>query len=103
VDKSESSDLKYKGRVLNGLKEYPRLNLQRAFWKWYLNTTANGLQHFQRAADNLVLYTNCNKTTVFYRLLHQVRENVIHVSLATKKKIRMMTATLRLTMEKYKR
>lgn len=102
-EEEQTVDLKYKGKVLNGLKEYPRLNLQRAFWKWYLNTTATGLGHFQRAADNLVLYTNCNKTTAFYRLLHKVRENVVHISLATKRKIQMLATTLKLTMEKYKR
>ena len=103
ADQDERNDLKYKGRVLNALKEYPRLNIKRAFWRWYLNATANGLQHFQTAADNLVLYTNCNKITVFYRLLHQVRKSVVHVSLATKRKVQMMMVTLRMVMEKHKR
>jgi hypothetical protein len=31
-----------KGKVLMNLKEYPRLNLKRAFWKWYLTTTGAG-------------------------------------------------------------
>ena len=37
-----TSDLKFKGKMLMGLKEYPRLNQKRAFWKWYLTTTATG-------------------------------------------------------------
>lgn len=41
VDKM-SSDLKFKGKMLMGLKEYPRLNLKRAFWKWYLVSTGSG-------------------------------------------------------------
>lgn len=56
-----------------GLKEYPRLNLKRAFWRWHLNTTDKGESLFQRAADQLVLYTNINKTTAFYRLFNMVK------------------------------
>jgi hypothetical protein len=41
VDKM-SSDLKFKGKMLMGLKEYPRLNLKRAFWRWYLMSTGSG-------------------------------------------------------------
>jgi len=37
-----SSDLKFKGKMLMGLKEYPRLNLKRAFWRWYLVSTGSG-------------------------------------------------------------
>ena len=56
-----------------GLKEYPRLNLKRAFWKWYLTSTGTGENLFQRAADNLVLYTNINKTSSFYRLFNKIK------------------------------
>ena len=62
-----ASDMKFKGKMLMGLKEYPRLNQKRAFWKWYLTTTATGENLFQKVSDNLVLYTNINKTTSFYR------------------------------------
>lgn len=72
VDKM-SSDLKFKGKMLMGLKEYPRLNLKRAFWRWYLMSTGSGENLFQRAADNLVLYTNINKTTSFYRLFSKIK------------------------------
>lgn len=41
VDRA-SSDLKFKGKMLMGLKEYPRLNLKRAFWRWYLVSTGSG-------------------------------------------------------------
>ena len=68
-----SSDLKFKGKMLMGLKEYPRLNLKRAFWKWYLTSTGTGENLFQRAADNLVLYTNINKTSSFYRLFNKIK------------------------------
>lgn len=68
-----SSDLKFKGKMLMGLKEYPRLNLKRAFWRWYLMSTGSGENLFQRAADNLVLYTNINKTTSFYRLFSKIK------------------------------
>lgn len=68
-----ASDQKFKGKMLMGLKEYPRLNLKRAFWKWYLITTGTGENLFQKAADNLVLYTNINKTTSFYRLFSKIK------------------------------
>lgn len=68
-----ASDQKFKGKMLMGLKEYPRLNLKRAFWKWYLTTTGTGENLFQKAADNLVLYTNINKTTSFYRLFSKIK------------------------------
>lgn len=81
--------------MLNGLKQYPRLNLQRAVWKWYLNTPSAGQEYLQRASDNLVLYTNCNKVTAFYRLLNKVKKNRKIVSLATKRKIQTLTVQLK--------
>ena len=36
------TSMKFKGKMLMGLKEYPRLNLKRAFWRWYLNSTGSG-------------------------------------------------------------
>lgn len=68
-----ASDQKFKGKMLMGLKEYPRLNLKRAFWKWYLTTTGTGENLFQRVSDNMVLYTNINKTTSFYRLFSKIK------------------------------
>lgn len=70
---SMASDQKFKGKMLMGLKEYPRLNLKRAFWKWYLTSTGTGENLFQRVSDNLVLYTNINKTTSFYRLFSKIK------------------------------
>lgn len=67
------ANMKLKGKALMGLKEYPRLNLRRAFWRWYLSTTDHGDRLFQNAADKLVLYTNINKTSFFYRLLNTVK------------------------------
>ena len=37
-----NSDLKFKGKMLMGLKEYPRYNLKRSFWRWYLSATGTG-------------------------------------------------------------
>ena len=68
-----SNDQKYKAKILMGLKEYPRLNLKRAFWRWYLTSTGTGENLFQKAADNLVLYTNINKTSSFYRLFSKIK------------------------------
>jgi len=67
------ANLRYKGKSLMNLKEYPRMNLKRAFYRWYLQTTDMGQNLFQRAADNMVLYTNVNKTTAFYRMFETVR------------------------------
>lgn len=38
----QGDSLKFKGRVLMGLKEYPKLNLKHSFWHWYLNSTDSG-------------------------------------------------------------
>ena len=46
-----------------GLKEYPRINKRHAFYSWYLRTTTMGESLLKKTADNLVLYTNINKTT----------------------------------------
>ena len=70
---SEPMDLRLKGKVLMTLKQYPRLNFQKSLWHWYLNSTAMGEEMFHRVADSLVLYTNINRTSAFYRLLSGVR------------------------------
>jgi hypothetical protein len=36
------ANLRFKGKMLMNLKEYPRLNLKRAFWRWYLGATDFG-------------------------------------------------------------
>lgn len=72
------------------LKDYPRLNLKRAFWRWYLNSTDTGTSLFQKASDNLVLYTNINKTTAFYRLFETVRAKRRKVN----PKVKRMTVVL---------
>jgi hypothetical protein len=69
------ANLRYKGKSLMNLKEYPRMNMKRAFYRWYLQTTDMGKNLFQRAADNMVLYTNVNKTTAFYRIFETIRAN----------------------------
>lgn len=87
------------------LKEYPRLNLKRAFWNWYLTSTNKGNELFQRAADNLVLYTTCNKITAFYRLKTATfgKNNLFYVSPTLRRKINMLTATLKLYYRKHKK
>lgn len=37
-------------------------------WKWYFNTTAKGTRSMKDVADRLVLYTNINRITAFYRI-----------------------------------
>jgi hypothetical protein len=44
-----------------------------------LSSTDHGDELFQNAADKLVLYTNINKTTFFYRLLNTVKVREIKV------------------------
>lgn len=74
-----------KGRVLMNLKEYPRLNLKRAFWKWYLTTTDKGENLFQTVSDNLVLYTHTNKENIYYRLFKRLKGKRRKVSPKMKK------------------
>jgi hypothetical protein len=38
-----------------------------------LTTTGTGENLFQRVSDNMVLYTNINKTTSFYRLFSKIK------------------------------
>jgi hypothetical protein len=85
-----NANLKMKGKVLMALKEYPKLNLKRAFWRWNLSITDQGQRLFQQASDKLVLYTNINKTTFFYRLYNQVRVKKIKVD----PKVKRMTVML---------
>lgn len=94
---------KFKGKMLLGLKEYPRLNLKRAFWRWYLNTTGSGENLFQRAANNLVLYTNINKTTSFYRLLGTVRSRSFKVHPRVKRMTTMLYLYTRFFFDRTKR
>lgn len=101
-EKIEAS-LKFKGKMLLGLKEYPRLNLRRAFWRWYLNTTGSGENLFQRAANNLVLYTNINKITAFYRLLGTVRSRHFKVHPRVKRMTTMLYLYARLFFDRTKR
>jgi hypothetical protein len=56
-----------------GLKEYPRLNLKRAFWRWYLTTTDTGESLFQKVSDNIVLYTHANKENTYYRFFKKAK------------------------------
>lgn len=89
--------------MLLGLKQYPRLNLKRAFWRWYLNTTGSGDNLFQRAASNLVLYTNINKTTSFYRILGTVRSRQFKVHPRVKRMTTMIYLYTRYFFDRTKR
>jgi hypothetical protein len=102
VEKIEAT-IKFKGKMLLGLKEYPRLNLKRAFWRWYLNTTGSGDNLFQKAANNLVLYTNIHKINSFYRLLGTVRSRMIKVHPRVKRMTTMLYLYTRYFFERSKR
>jgi len=95
-----SSDQKFKGKMLMGLKEYPRLNLKRAFWRWYMVSTGTGENLFQRAADNLVLYTNINKTSSFYRLFSKVKGRKLKVHPRVKRMTVMLYLYSRIFVER---
>lgn len=102
TEKLETNE-KMKGKMLLGLKEYPRLNLKRAFWRWYLNSTGSGEELFLKAANNLVLYTNINKTTAFYRLLGTVRSRTKKVHPRVKRMTTMLYLYTRLFFDRTKR
>lgn len=36
------SNNKFRGKMLMGLKEYPKMGLKSAFWKWFIRTTGSG-------------------------------------------------------------
>jgi hypothetical protein len=79
--------------------------MKRAFWSWYLLTTAKGSDLFQKAADNLVLYTKINSTTAFYRLKNATfgRKINFYVSPLLRRKIVMLTATIKLCLRNHKK
>lgn len=103
ISEHHDTSLKLKGKVLFGLKEYPRYNKKHAFYTWYLNSTSAGESLLQRAADQLVLYTNINKTTGFYRLFKKVKGKKKVVSLKTKRMTTMIYLYTRLFFERQKR
>lgn len=68
-------NLKLKGKILmNCIKEYPHLNLKKAFWRWYL-CSETGSSLVKDSVDKLVLYTNINKETAAYRLFRLVKDS----------------------------
>lgn len=73
ISEQHDASLRLKGKVLMGLKEYPRHNKKHAFYLWYLGSTSRGDNMFHKVADQLVLYTNINKTTAFYRLFKKIK------------------------------
>ena len=76
------------------LKDYPNNSFRKCFWRWYLNTTGTGDNVFQKAANNLVLYTTVNKTTTFYRMLGTVRVRVTNVHPRVKRMMTMLNLYL---------
>jgi hypothetical protein len=62
-----------KGRLLLGLKEYPRQSKRSAFYHWYVKSTIAGESLLQKVGNKLVLDTHINKTTAFYRLFRLVK------------------------------
>lgn len=85
-----------------GLKEYPRHNKKHAFYLWYLRSTDTGGSILQKVADQLVLYTNINKTTAFYRLFKKVKGKKRIVSPKTKRMAIMIYLYSRLFFERQK-
>jgi hypothetical protein len=68
-------NLKLKGKILmNCIKEYPHLNLKKAFWRWYL-CSETGSNLVKDSVDKLVLYTNINKETAAYRLFRLIKDS----------------------------
>lgn len=85
-----------------GLKEYPRHNKKHAFYLWYLRSTDTGGSILQKVADQLVLNTNINKTTAFYRLFKKVKGKKRFVSPKTKRMTIMIYLYSRLFFERQK-
>lgn len=56
-----------------GLKQYPRQSKKNAFYGWYLRSTLAGQALLQRVSNKLVLDTNINKTTAFYRMFRLIK------------------------------
>jgi len=63
-------------------------------------STGNGQNLFQRAADNLVLYTNINKTSSFYRLYSKVKGRKKHVHPRVKRMTMMFYLYSRIFVER---
>ena len=79
--------LKQKAKILTlAIKEYPHLNMKKAFWKWNFNSRP-GEERIKEAVDKLVLYTNINKETAAYRLFRITKEDTkaIKVDIRTKR------------------
>ncbi len=68
-----------------------------------MNTTGSGDNLFQRAASNLVLYTNINKTTSFYRILGTVRSRQFKVHPRVKRMTTMIYLYTRYFFDRTKR
>lgn len=87
--------------MLLGLKEYPNMNKRQAFQRWYLTTSTTGEQLMLKLANNLVLHTNINKTTAFYRLLHPIKgKKIKNIPPRTKRMTTMIYLYTRLYFER---
>ena len=95
-------NLHVKGKLLLGLKEYPRQSKKSAFYYWYVKSTQTGESLLQRAANRLVLYTNINKTTAFYRLFRTVKGKKIVVAPKTKRMTMMLYLYSRIFVQRQK-
>lgn len=102
LNEQQDTSLKLKGKVLFGLKEYPRYTKKHAFYSWYLKSTITGDSLLQRAADRLVLDTNINKTTAFYRLFKKVKGKKRVVSPKVKRMTTMIYLYSRIFFERQK-
>lgn len=68
-----------------------------------MNTTGSGDNLFQKAANNLVLYTNIHKINSFYRLLGTVRSRVLKVHPRVKRMTTMLYLYARYFFDRTKR
>ena len=66
-------NMRIKGRILLGLNKHLKNQMRKMIQKWYLSTTNKGKEVMFKLCKRLVLDTNINKTTVFYRLLKKKR------------------------------
>lgn len=82
------------------LNPYAQQKLKKVFWQWYLQETDNGMEQFVKLANVIVLYTNVNKTTVFYRLLMNIRDNRKKIPIGIRRTISFINVFTKLFFER---
>jgi hypothetical protein len=67
----------FKGRVLLNLKYHNRATLKYTLRQWYVNSVVACHNLFSQLVTNLVIYTNINKVSFFYRLQKTIKRTII--------------------------